>query len=340
MKRRLVHLLAVVCYFCGLDALFYALNRRAKRIVTFHNVLRDELFRPGLANGVSNRLSEFVHIVDECAKRFPISNDLFDPTTLTITFDDGYRNQYTTAFKHLRGKGFPAILFLAGDLAPNEGNGEEGAEEGVRGEDVPTAKTSGLVVDRLLHQVAEAPIEMIPGGDRLSYWMKTVWPKFVREARRRGAASAFDGGSFCPDLPVDYLQERLGTISAAELNEMRTAGWQIGWHTKSHVPLAALDEASVRAELDSPSVYRAVCLSYPFGNPEEVGDLAPRLAAELGYPCAVSNTNTAPANAASRYFLPRLALPADAYELHFELSGLKFFLKNRRLLPVARLTRG
>lgn len=320
MKRRLVHLLAVVCYFCGLDALFYALNRRAKRIVTFHNVLRDELFRPGLANGVSNRLSEFAHIVDECAKRFPISNDLFDPKTLTITFDDGYRNQYTTAFKHLKAKGFPAILFLAGDLSPNEGK--------------------ALSVDLLLHQVAEAPIEMIPGGNRLAYWMTTVWPKFVREARRRGAASAFDGVAFCPDLPADYVRERLGTISAAELDEMRASGWQIGWHTKSHVPLAALDEASVRAELDSPSVYRAVCLSYPFGNPEEVGDLAPRLAAELGYPCAVSNTNTAPANAASRYFLPRLALPADAYELHFELSGLKFFFKNRRLLPVARLTRG
>lgn len=322
MKHRLVHFLAVVCYWCGVDALFYALNRRAKRIVTFHNVLPDELFRPGLANGVSNRLSEFKQIVGECQKRFTISNDLFDPMTLTITFDDGYRNQYTTAFKYLREKGVPAILFVAGDLAP--------ACES-RGEDAPTTKTTGLFIDLLLHWVAEMPLEQIPGGDRLAYWMTVVWPHFVSNDSTLPSRDVLQKEVM--KLSADYRHERLNGIFPAELDEMRAAGWQIGWHTWSHVPLASLDEAGVRAELTSPSAYRAVCLSYPFGNPEEVGDLAPRLAAELGYPCAVSNTNTASENAASRYFLPRLALPADKYDLHFELSGLKFFLKNRRLLP-------
>lgn len=327
MKRRLVHLLAVVCYFCGLDALFYALNRRAKRIVTFHNVLRDELFRPGLANGVSNRLSEFKRIVDECAKRFPISNDLFDPKTLTITFDDGYRNQYTTAFKYLREKGVPAILFMAGDLVPE---GEK------RGEDAQATMTTGLFIDLLLHWVAEVPQEQIPCGNRLAHWMTVVWPAFVaNDSTLPSREVLVDVAS---KLPTDYRRERLGTISAAELDEMRAAGWQIGWHTKRHVPLASLDEAGVRAELDSPPAYRSVCLSYPFGNPEEVGEVAVRVAEELGYPCAVSNTNTAPENATSRYFLPRLALSADTYELHFELSGLKFFLQHRRLLPGVRMT--
>ena len=310
VRHRFVHLIAVICYFCGIDTLFYALNRRAKRIITFHNVLKDELFRPGLANGVSNRLSEFAHIVGECAHRFPISNDLFNPKTLTITFDDGYRNQYTTAFKYLRERNIPAILFLAGDLAP-EGKGK------------------CLSIDLLLHEVAEAPIEQIPGGDRLAYWMTTVWPAFVANA---GTPSPREC-AVLSDLPSEYVHERLGKISAEELDEMRAAGWQIGWHTQTHVPLASLDEAGVRAELESPSVYRSVCLSYPFGNPEEVGETAVRLAEELGYPCAVSNTNAAPANATSRYFLPRLALPVDKYDLHFELSGLKFFLKTRRLLP-------
>jgi len=327
MRRTLVHLLAVVCYWCGIDALFYALNRRAKRIVTFHNVLPDALFRPGLANGVSNSLSDFVRIVDECAKRFPISNDLFDPKTLTITFDDGYRNQYTTAFRHLKERGLSAILFMAGDLVPDAGR--ELFE--TRSSKPGTRNLKPLLIDRLLHEVAEAPIEQIPGGDRLAYWMQTVWPAFCRNPRLGTRNTKLE----TLYLPPAYLEERLGRISASELDEMRAAGWQIGWHAQSHVPLASLSEEGVRAELDSPAAYRSVCLSYPFGNPEEVGELAPRLAEELGYPCAVSNTNTAPANATSRFFLPRLALPADRYELHFELSGLKFFLKHRRRLPVA-----
>lgn len=224
------------------------------------------------------------------------------------------------------GEGRAAILFMAGDLAPE---GEK------RGEDAPTTKTTGLFIDLLLHWVAGVPLERIPCGDRLVHWMTVVWPAFVAHDSTLPSREVLI--DVVSKLPTDYRRERLGRISAAELGEMRAAGWQIGWHTKSHVPLAALDEADVRAELDSPAAYRSVCLSYPFGNPEEVGEVAVRLAEELGYPCAVSNTNTAPENATSRYFLPRLALPADKYDLHFELSGLKFFLKNRRLLPVARM---
>ena len=78
MRQRMVEIVAKMAYWAGVDAVFYWLNRRAKRIVTFHNVLPDEIWRGGLANGVSNRLSDFVRIVEECRKRFPISTDLLD----------------------------------------------------------------------------------------------------------------------------------------------------------------------------------------------------------------------------------------------------------------------
>ena len=100
MKRKLVKYFAVFAYYSGLCALFYWLNRKAKRIITFHNVLPDAMFRGGVANGVSTSLSCFEKILDECRKRFEFSTDLFDAKTLTITFDDGYRNQYSTAFKN------------------------------------------------------------------------------------------------------------------------------------------------------------------------------------------------------------------------------------------------
>ena len=109
------HAVAVACYWTGVDAIFYWLNKKAKRIVTFHNVLPKELWSPGGENGVSSDLDGFEKVVDLCAKRYRFSTDFLDPQTLTITFDDGYHNQYAYAFKSLRAKGIPACLFVAGE---------------------------------------------------------------------------------------------------------------------------------------------------------------------------------------------------------------------------------
>lgn len=318
MKRRMVEIVARIAYWMGVDAFFYWFNRKAKRIVTFHNVLPDELWSEGVANGVSNRLSDFVRMVNECRKRFPISTNLFDAKTLTVTFDDGYRNQYTTAFKTLHGMGIPAYLFVSGDIS------EKGC----------------LLIDKLLHWVSLAPTECIPGGDRLCYWIQEVWPRFMADVDGRGENVLRDLESKYPysqiesQMSADYKRERLTGIAAAELDEMRAAGWQIGWHTKSHYSLAKLDQAALREELSSPLEYRSVCFSYPYGNPTEVGDVAVRLAEELGYPCAVSNTNAA---MVSKYFLPRMTLSVNKYLLHFELSGLRYFLKHCKLLPTTKM---
>lgn len=49
--RRIACWIAYAAYWTGIDALFYWLNRKAKRIVTFHNVLPQGLWRKDLANG-------------------------------------------------------------------------------------------------------------------------------------------------------------------------------------------------------------------------------------------------------------------------------------------------
>ena len=313
MKSKIIETLAFISYWLGVDTLFYWLNRKAKRIITFHNVLPDALFRPGIANGVSNKLSDFERIIDECAKRFKFSIDLFDVSTITITFDDGYRNQYTTAFKALHGEGVPAYLFVSGEA------------------------NNVLTIDKLLHWVAEVPIEYIPGCNRLQYWIKDVWPRFMADSARKGLSvfesldAVYPYDKIIDGLPMGYKQERLSGISTAELDEMRNAGWKIGWHTKSHYPLSKLTEVEQRQELDSPAEFRGVCLSYPYGNPIEVGKVAIKIAEELGYPCAVSNAND---SMPSRFFLPRMSVSPDKYRLHFQLSGLEYFIKNLRLLPV------
>lgn len=329
MKMLCARVVALLAYYCGLDALFYWLNRRAKRIITFHNVLPDAIFREGVANGVSSTLSCFEKIVDECRKRFEFSTDLFDAKTLTITFDDGYRNQYSVAFKSLQRRGIPAYLFVSGDCLEDK----------------------ELVVDLLTHWIDNVPCGVykldldgackaceIVSSNRAQVWEDVLWPLFICDGANFGRSvlaacdRAYPIQKILQALPEEYVAERLRGISSKECEEMRSAGWKIGWHTRSHYPLAKLDADKVKSELDAPAEFRNVCLSYPYGNPSEVGDAAVKLAESLGYPCAVSNTNTVAENK-SKYFLPRVALSSDKYRFHFELSGCGYFIRHLRLLP-------
>lgn len=317
MKSKIINVIAFAAYWLGVDTLFYWLNRKAKRILTFHNVLPDSMFRDGVANGVSNRLSDFIRIVDECGKKFRFTTDLFDAKTLTITFDDGYHNQYSVAFDALRKRGVSAYLFLAGDVG------------------------KVLTIDKLLHWVAEVPVEYIPSGDRLRYWVDEVWPRFMANVDKKGLSvfAALDAvypyNKVIANLPEDYIKERLEGVSEKELSEMHEAGWKIGWHTKSHYPLAKFNNYELMQELDSAAEFKEVCLSYPYGNPVEVGEEAIKVAELLGYPCAVSNTNEG-SHIWSRYFLPRMTVSHDKYRLHMQLSGLEYFLRHRKLLPMIK----
>ena len=317
MRHIIGMLIRTFAYYCAIDELFYFLNRRAKRVLVFHNVLPDDLFRPGVANGVSMRLSEFSKVIDECAKHFGFTADVMDGKGATITFDDGFRNQYTTAFHLLRRRGIAACIFVT---------------------EHSMTKSRILVIDLLMHWVDNVPLDCIPGADRLRYWNEHVWPAFVKDAKCFGETilkeldKRFPMDAVLAHLPDRYREERLGPISEKELGEMRMAGWRIGWHTRNHVVLSSLPESMIRNELDCPPQYRNECLSFPYGHMNLVGVDAIRLARIMGFPCAVSNVWGARENA-SQYFLPRMALPTSKIELHYVLSGFEYFLKHFRLLP-------
>ena len=297
MRHGIVEILAMVAYWMGVDALFYWFNRRAKRIVTFHNVLPDEIYKNDLANGVSNSERDFRLIIGEIAKKFRFSTDVRDTKTCTITFDDGYVNQVEVAGRILDEMGIPAILFVAGDLIGGKGP---------------------LLVDRLLHET-----------ESIAEWTSKVWPEFKGgKVKVKG-----EGEQWCEKFSPEYRRLRLTGVTESQLADLRAKGWKIGWHTWRHLPLVSLSEDEVRKELDCPAEFRGEVLSYPFGNPEEVGEVAIRVAEERGYPCAVSNTHAAGAKH-GRYFLPRMDLQPNKYMVHFELSGAKFWMKTRRLLPV------
>lgn len=97
MKQQFVKLIATLCYWLGIDALFYFLNRKAKRIITFHNVMPERLLPQGKRIGLTDTEESFTMKIHEIGKHFQFTTDIRDNKGATITFDDGYRNQYDVA---------------------------------------------------------------------------------------------------------------------------------------------------------------------------------------------------------------------------------------------------
>lgn len=336
----MTQLIAQICYILQLHRLAYFLNRNRKRIVTFHNVLPDDCFKDNIANGVSCSLSDFKTIIEEISRFYVFSLDLDDAKTVTITFDDGYRNQVEIAAPYLFSKGISAYLFVSGQLLPPNKNDGERNEE-----------ARPLTIDLLLHWISYVPngeYKFRFGGrcwdvhvtknNRLQIWSSVFWPAFMNDFMSKGVGllNALDAiyplDSIIKSLPKKYAEQRLGCPAIEQLDELRTKGWEIGWHTYSHYPLAKLSHEEKIKELISDSKCPSKVLSFPFGGPQEVDFDCLEIAKSMNYTAAVSNVNVA--NILSgKWFRSRMSLSPEPALLHFELSGLKYIFKHGRLLP-------
>lgn len=336
MKQGVLNLISIFAYWLGLVSVFYWLNRNRKRVITFHNVLSKDLFKNDLTNGVSDSEEGFRGIIREVKQRFLFSTDLTDSKTVTITFDDGYLNQYEIAGRILQDEGdIPAILFVAGDILNNN---------------IPE---QALVVDQLLHWVAYAP----SGTYRLTHadgvqkdfclteknrsfeWEHTIRPAYVNDVANRGRGLLKQLDEQCSmqkiysQLPTEYKRLRLTGVVSEQVSELQARGWKVGWHTKSHFPLSALSHEEKVDEIQPPRGFEDVVFSYPYGELQSVDADAIEIVQQCGYPCAVSNLLNRD-KWDGLYFLPRMALPTNKYRLHFRLSGLEYFLKYRKRLPL------
>lgn len=65
-------------------------------------------------------------MICEIRKHFRLSTDVHDSSTATITFDDGYLNQYVIASKNIIADDEGAIIFVAGRLLNSQYSSVEG----------------------------------------------------------------------------------------------------------------------------------------------------------------------------------------------------------------------
>lgn len=326
MNGRVKRSLADICYWSGATAVAKWLNRGRKKVLTFHDVMPDDLAHKLPTNPVCITESYFRAIIRTLKRHYKFSTDVDDPKTLTITFDDGYCNQFEVAARVLQEEGeIPAILFAAGKALRSTGPHE------------------ALAVDRLCYWHAFVPDEVLrqltPVANRTQAWNECVFPAFSADAATRGEAyfakcdALYSFDKIVSGFDPEYNRLRFSGISEDRLNELRSRGWTIGWHTETHFPLISLSEEEVRRELTPPEKMRGLPTSFPYGHETQVGATAVKVAQELGYPIAYSNYMDACA-LTSHWFVPRLAQYESAAiaSLDFELSGMKILLKCGQLL--------
>lgn len=309
MKELLKNLFFRFCYWGGIDALFYLLNRHAKRVVTFHNVMPEDQ-------------EHFRRTVQELSTRFRFSVDMNDVTTLTITFDDGYCNQYEIAAEVLRQEGnIPAILF--------------GAGRALRAKEPIEALPVDLLGFWADHVPLHVLLEETGFANRRNARVCELYRRFCADTKERGWTvvwqldRVYSFKTLFSTCDSEWLRLRLTGISEEKLQDLRNRGWVVGWHTENHFPLELLTDEDSRIELTPPAQFSGCPMSYPYGTQREVCERERIITRQMDYPCAFSNVCEP---ICDKYFRRRFALGGDKYRIHHELSGAKYFFKHRKLL--------
>lgn len=307
----------------GVFTLFYFLNRNKKIVLTYHNVIPDQLFDDSPHLDVSHHKSIFEHHIQHIKKRFS-KNDLAN--RVLLTFDDGYQNQFKIASKILDTHQLSGIFFLSFKLIEEE-------------------KT--LDVDNMTQWVSYVP----PGNYTLFQQPVTV----TTENRAEIASTIYDWllsdyllwNTLERELNNAYPFDRLAIPNALktlrfdpikpnELCLMIANGHRIAAHSWNHYPLATLPIALQRhdfelCQLKKKKYCNSDLYSYPFGGLAEVSEAAINLCADYGFSEAYINDEN-PLNwpdSDSRYQLPRISLPNhnNSVILDAKLSGFEFFCK-------------
>lgn len=153
--------------------------------------------------------------------------------SVSITFDDGYRDNYELALPVLRQAGVPATIFVASAFL----NG---------------GRMWNDTVIETVRRLPDGPVDLAPLGlgrqavgsvqERVSLVGKILPAIKYQPIERREELAALVG-SLAPALPDDLM------MSSDQVRALPGQGIEVGGHTRTHPILARLDAEAARAEI-------------------------------------------------------------------------------------------
>jgi peptidoglycan/xylan/chitin deacetylase (PgdA/CDA1 family) len=314
-----------VCRYLGLMSIGRWLIRRSGNhviILNYHRASERDLRRHLLYFRRHYRIMHLEDALEELyapGKSQKAARDKRSP--LVLTFDDGYRDNYTCAFELAKELHVPFTLFLVPGYIESERRfwWLEGEEL------VKHARVETLTIDECVYHLAQQ-------GDRealariiyeRSYHAKSVAERedFLSNIREALAVSP------------EHVRDSECVITWAEISQMQESGWvSFGAHTLHHPVLAELsDPAEVSAEICDCQIplqqnldHPIRTFAYPLGRNEHIGEEALRAVQKAGYNWAVTTIPGINTSESQPLFLRRIGVCAHWHWLLLaaRISGL------------------
>jgi peptidoglycan/xylan/chitin deacetylase (PgdA/CDA1 family) len=297
--------------FSGAYRIGRYLSRQLLPVLTYHHITQED-HPAGLTDSLSVRefdrhiahLTKHYHVVEGAEFLAVIRGEAeFRPSSVLVTFDDGYRNNYELAFRVLRAHGATGVFFVTSEFL-----------------DAPASR---LWFERLDQMLRVMPDQL------LAEWL----------ARRRDAQDLRDRSTLRQWLKRRTYREReslLGDLERALLTfglpptprpetapmswdqacEMSEAGMTIGAHTATHQILSAASTDEVwqelttsRARIEAAIGKPCWCFSYPNGETADFRAEDVAAVERAGFTCAFTQVAGFVSRSSDRYCLPRIAVP-------------------------------
>jgi peptidoglycan/xylan/chitin deacetylase (PgdA/CDA1 family) len=228
---------------------------------------------------------------------------------LIVTFDDGYRDNYTNAFPVLSHLGLSATIFLA--------SGHIGEEKLFWWDRVAYLIKHTRMQEVSLPEVSAQPFLMTDPRERRACTESLLaWLKRVGEETRRGFVKNL-GQRLGVEIPATLARGM--HLSWDEVRQMADGGIEFASHTVTHPILAQTDEAQLRHEIcesketiEQRTGRQVLAFAFPAGRRERFNKRSVEIVAECGYQYAVAyDEGVVKENNYDRYTLPRIHVERD-----------------------------
>ncbi len=342
MRRYILVGIAALFYYSGLVHLARWWTRRSSQhliILNYHHASEGSLRRHFSYLKKHYRIVHIDTALDELynltKKNQPQNMERL--TTLSITFDDGYRDNYTYAYPLASELKVPFTIYLV------PGYIESGShfwwEEGKRL--VSRTQMSNANIE-------ERSYDLEKSHERAA--LATAIDRYVRHAQSVAERETFLlSARKMLSVPSTPLKEDVSSLPLTweQVKEMDMSGWvTFGAHTMNHPILAYLTDYSemqqeikeCRTVLEQQLGHSVYSFAYPVGQMQHIGSDVRHAVCKVGYKWAVTTNYGINGPQSDPYMLRRIEVDVDQHWLLVaaEAAGLWSFFSRLRWLPFVR----
>ncbi len=315
-----------ILYLSKINNLFYYFNRNNQIILTYHNIIPDSLYDSSPHLLVSYKESLFKKHLEIIKKKFKFTTNLSEPGTCIITFDDGYQNNFYIVHKILKEEGIKAIFFISSN------------------KDI-------FWVDKILLWISYIPNGKysifsneinIKNKKNKVQLLNLIWKLLQNNYKPMNFLKELDYNYPFNKITIsnELYKLRFKKLKTEQIKEMIDYGHLICSHSFNHDILSKLSKEELKIEIENEekligSFYNSNFFAYPFGEENNINENVLEVIKNSKFKYAFMNINT-PYYNYNKLTIPRfMLLPEEfeKYEIESRLSGLRYFLRYKQLLP-------